>query len=307
MIRDHLERVIDAVGGSPPLARTVGAVTRHRLRILAYHGIADEERFADQMRHLRRTYRPVAADDVVAALAGARPLPPRAVWVTFDDAEPSVVDRGLPHLERHGIRATLFLCPSVVDTDRPLWWQAVAGAWAAGRRPPPAGRDGGGLPSLLRHLKQMDDATRRSRVAHLSDGLDLRVSQVTRAQLRRFRDTGGTLGNHTWDHPCLDRCDPAAVEAQISRAHRWLTEECGEPPVLFAYPNGNHSETAEAVLGGLGYRVALLFDHRLADPAGPPLRLSRLRVNAEDTPARFRSVLAGVHPVLHALRGGSGA
>ena len=70
--------------------------------ILAYHGVTDGERFADHMGWLRRHAWPVSVDDVVDAVAGRRPLPERAVLVTFDDGRPSVLDVGLPVLEeRH--------------------------------------------------------------------------------------------------------------------------------------------------------------------------------------------------------------
>jgi peptidoglycan/xylan/chitin deacetylase (PgdA/CDA1 family) len=130
------------------------------LRILAYHAIDDQERFDAQIVHIRSHYSPVSADQVLDSLEG-RPLPQRAVWVTFDDGHPSVVERGLPIIERWEIPITVFLCPAVIDTTTPLWWQAVELALISGEEvtwkgATYSGRDG--CSRLVRNLMNTSDS-----------------------------------------------------------------------------------------------------------------------------------------------------
>lgn len=284
------EAAFDRVAGHPVLTRLLGLATRSPLRVLAYHEIIDEAGFRDQMQHVVDYYRPVSSADVVAWVRGGT-LPSRAVWITFDDGDPSVVESGLPVLAELGLAATLFICPGVIDTDQPFWWQ-VADAVA---------------PEEVTRLKEVDDATRTRRTAELAEryreieGQELRRRQMTLEQLRRWVSAGGDVGNHTWDHPLLDRCDPAEQNRQILEAHEWIAEHLAPERLLFAYPNGNRTDHARDVVRSLGYELALLFDHATVAERG--FELSRLRTNADGKSARFRSIVSGMHPFVHRARG----
>jgi peptidoglycan/xylan/chitin deacetylase (PgdA/CDA1 family) len=262
------------------------------LRVLAYHEIKDVDGFTAQMEHIAGRYRPVSVAEVLRWLNGG-PLPPAAVWVTFDDADPTVVEHGLPVLDAYGVPATLFVCPGVVDTDRPYWWQIVELT----------------APGEVGPLKLVDDARRLARVAELTEvyaqrhGARPTRAQLTSTQLTRWLESGRDVGNHTWDHPLLDRCDEREQERQIVMAHEWIVDRVAPEHLVFAYPNGNGAPCADAVLDRLGYRVSALFDHRLAAMIASG-RLSRLRTNADADLARFRSIVSGVHPTIHRLRGG---
>src|SRR5687767_9726596 len=109
---------------SAPVRAIALTATGSRLRILAYHGVEAPEVLAAQLHWAKRHLTPVTLADV----ASGERLPARAVWFTFDDGDPTVVELGLPLLRHHGIRPTMFVCPSVIGTDRPLWWQALSDA-----------------------------------------------------------------------------------------------------------------------------------------------------------------------------------
>ena len=300
----------DLVLGSWPVTAFPRHATRHHLRILAYHGVVDIDAFRRQMVFVAGHYEPVSLTDVTAALHGQAHLPDYAVWVTFDDGDPSVVENALPILLELDTRSTIFVCPGLVDTTTPFWWDIVDEALTLGESWELDGRRFGSrdLHALTGQLKAVDDDHRREIVAALADaivqrtGLPAQRKQVTTHQLTRFVAAGGSVGNHTWDHPCLDSADDDAQNAQIIRAHEWLNERFPSPARVFAYPNGNYSPVAERALRDLDYHLGALFDHRLTPVEGNMLRLSRLRVNDSTTPARFAAILAGVHPALHSMR-----
>lgn len=285
------EIAFDRLAGHPVLSRLATLALRAPLRVLGYHDVMDVEGFRTQMEHIVERYSPVTSSEVIGWLEG-RPLPSDAVWVTFDDGDPSIVEHGLPVLEDLGIAATMFICPGVVGTDRAFWWQ-VADAVA---------------PHEVGPLKLVPDETRTRRIEELRDrhieetGSEFVRPQLTHEHIARWVDAGCDIGNHTWDHPLLDQCDPVEQERQITLAHEWLVDNVGGEQRLFAYPNGNRTDHARAVVERLGYSMALLFDHSLATV--PRFELSRLRTNADSELLRFRSIVAGVHPLFHRLRGG---
>ena len=288
--------------GTRPVSAAVERVLRGRLRVVAYHGVPDADAFRRQLDAVVSRYESVSGADVVAAFNGGPPLPDRAVWITFDDGHSSVVDRALPLLRDRGMTATLFVCPGLVDGGEPPWWDVVDSAvdhgWTVDRLP---------TGTYVQALKSLPDDERRRYVADAdafskhSVGEAGPVPVAGKVALESWMDAGMELGNHTWDHPCLDVCTPDEQRRQIVEADRWL-EEIGafERGRLFAYPNGDWTGHAEQVLTELGYDVALLFDHRLADVAGThPLRISRVRLDTAAPVERARAILSGGHSMLY--------
>ena len=296
----RLRASTDRLLGSPA-ATALGFLLGRSLRVLAFHGILDPTGFKEQMEWLVDRCTPVSASRVVGALSGA-PLPAGAVWVTFDDGHPSVVEQGLPVLLSLGIPATMFICPGVVDTDKPFWWQVIERGIELD-----VGFDQRPLtPAEVTRAKLLPDDVRRRMVEQVQvtiaeiTGSRFTTSQLSTAHLERWIRAGNSIGNHTWDHPMLDRCTQLEQRRQVALAHEWIIERLAPDQLLFAYPNGNWTRDAEAVLREFGYHAATLFNHRLSDLVDP-FKLSRLRTNADGDLSRFRATVSGTHPFLSRL------
>jgi peptidoglycan/xylan/chitin deacetylase (PgdA/CDA1 family) len=275
--------------------------TPRDLRILGFHGVPDIRRFDALIQAVITRFQPVGADDVAAALRGDFELPDHAVWFTFDDGLPSTFQAG-EALRNRGISATAFVCPSRVERHGWLWFEAVTTALSYGMA------DVQAEPEFdLQRLKTMPDDQRR----HLVDVLVRRLAQAGHApsdtltidDIELWRTQGHTIGNHTWDHPCLDACSEDVQRDQIARAHeailRW-----GVRPEFFAYPNGNWTAESSQVLRELGYAGSLLFDHRLARNLSDAHRISRLRIDSDIDPRRAMSILTGAHSFAYHLAAG---
>ncbi len=100
--------------------------------ILAYHRVHPEvsprtptvspEAFDRQMEILAQRWKPVPLSTVIESLAAGKPLPRRAVAVTFDDGTEDNFTHAFPVLARHRIPATIFLI--VGQTSRPGYLSA---------------------------------------------------------------------------------------------------------------------------------------------------------------------------------------
>jgi peptidoglycan/xylan/chitin deacetylase (PgdA/CDA1 family) len=305
-VNARTETLLDAALRRSPVQPVFHWRASRRLAVLAYHGIDDAERFAWHLDHLRRTANPVSLDDALAAFERGRPLPRRAVLITMDDGHRSVVETGLPLLRERGLPAVVFVVAGLVGTDRPYWWSEVIEL---------AGRGGvvSGLPTLapadvVRALKRVPDERRREALEQLraTAGAAAPMGQLSASDLGALESDGVAVGNHSWSHPCLSRCDDRACRAEIEESHERLSSLLGHHPRVFAYPDGDRDARAAGVLSELGYGAAFLFDHRLS-PGSPRDRfaVSRLRVDSDTTPDRFRTILSGLHPTVHRARGGA--
>lgn len=286
---------------SEPVSAASRRLTPDRLRILGYHGVYDVDIFAQHMEFVAANYVPVTEDEVIAWTKG-QSLPNGAVWVTFDDGDPTVVRNGLPILERLGMSATMYVCPGLIESGDPFWWRVTE--WATEHHPAEAAAFGGPQ-GLTEHVKTIPDAERRQAVESLSGLLDGEVPSdwiaLTRDDLALWFKAGMTVGNHSWDHPCLDRCSEDEQRRQVGRAHEWLTETLGHAPRTFAYPNGNFSQTVDAEVAALGYEAAVLYDNRLTARGSDPRQLSRLMMESDQAPERLAGVLSGIQPAIRSL------
>ncbi|MDG4857710.1 polysaccharide deacetylase family protein [Streptomyces sp. T-3] len=256
-----------------------------RLAVLCYHDIEDASAFEAQLERLTRIASPVSLRQVEAAVHEGRPLPPRSVLLTFDDGDRSLYVDGLPLLRAYGVPAVAYVIAGLIGTDEPFWWEGLS-------------------PEQAYAVKRLPDAERRRVLGELPPRPPRR--QLSAEELRELVAGGVEVGSHTLTHPCLDRCEGAAVEREIEDAHRLLTGFLGAPPTSFAYPNGNFDPRADRRLASLGYRSGFLCDHRLTAPGlQHALRLSRLRVSTLTSAARFETVLSGLQPAV--FRTGRGA
>jgi peptidoglycan/xylan/chitin deacetylase (PgdA/CDA1 family) len=265
--------------------------TRDRLRVLAFHGVDDPANFDELIEIIATEWRPVSLDDVLSWFRGQE-IPDRAVLVTFDDGDPSVLEHGLPTLRKWRVPAVAFVIASLVDSNAPTWWSEIE----ALREPDDV--------HLVRRLKTIPDRERRAALDKLrrDRGESVVARQLSTDDVQHLRDAGVEIGNHTHTHPILSRCEPEVVRREIVVAHDRLAEILGNPPRAFAYPNGDHETNAEQALDPLGYEVAFLFDHRLTGRKDPRYRVSRLRVDSTTPARRLRVVLSGLHPSLLVAR-----
>ncbi|WP_432478402.1 polysaccharide deacetylase family protein [Nocardioides sp. GXQ0305] len=306
MSRATLRRGADRALRRSPAQLVFRRRSRGLLAVLAYHGVDDPAQLRRQLDHVVEHWTPVSLEAVLAALDGSQPLPRHSVLVTFDDGFASVLDAGLPLLRERGVPAVAFVLPGLLDGSQPFWWTEAERLHAAGARAPEA--PGQTATELVGWLKTVPD-TRRLEVLEAlraqAPDLDTSMRQLTTADLLTLEQGGVEIGNHTWSHPCLDRCSTQEAERQVEQAHEALTRALGRPPRAFAYPNGNHDLRAEEVLRRLGYRAGFLFDHRLSAPAPgvDPLRLSRVRTGSDTSLDRYATILSGLHPAVHRAAG----
>lgn len=88
------------------------------LRVITYHRVrpdADDprsitpQRFREHLTALKENWRVVNLDEVIAAIDGEKPLPERAVLITFDDGYADLYDYAMPLLSEFNFPATIFM------------------------------------------------------------------------------------------------------------------------------------------------------------------------------------------------------
>jgi peptidoglycan/xylan/chitin deacetylase (PgdA/CDA1 family) len=256
------------------------------LTIFAWHNIeptwhypapggAGVRGFARQVDRLRRLGTIVPLAESVEALREGRPLPARAIALTFDDGYRD--NRlALPVLEQHGLPATFFLVPDLLEGKPRAWWEVLAWAFTRAKAPrvewegrvyPTTGPEGrSSMERLLDSLKVLDLAGREAAVTALAERLepggepeigDMFMDGDDALELVR---RGFTVGSHTMHHAILSRESPPAQHEDLATSRKWLERVLDQPMDVLAYPNGRYADfdehTVEAAEAA-GYRASV--------------------------------------------------
>lgn len=92
---------------------------------------------------------------------------------------------------------------------------------------------------------------------------------------------GHEIGNHTSDHPHLDRLSRQDQVAQLLEARNRL-EAHGLTTTTVCFPYGSHNDETLAAMDATGYRVGVALGKRPTNPTEDRRRLSRVVVGYSD-------------------------
>jgi peptidoglycan/xylan/chitin deacetylase (PgdA/CDA1 family) len=229
-----------------------------------------------QLRWLLRAGNVVALEQALDGLHAGRPLPPRAIALTFDDGYRDNLALAVPLLERLGLPATFFLVPGILSGEVRPWWELLGWAFAHSTRPtvrwdgmvlPTAGREGRrSLRGLAERLKLLDQVGREQTVAELCAHLEPRGEPdcaslfLDWAGARELVRRGFTVGSHSMRHAVLAREAAERQTDDLTAARRQLEQELGLRVRLLAYPNGtfgDYDENTVRAAEQAGYTHAL--------------------------------------------------
>jgi peptidoglycan/xylan/chitin deacetylase (PgdA/CDA1 family) len=248
-----------------------------------------------QLRAVRRMGTVVPLEDALGALADGRPLPPRAVALTFDDGYRDNLETALPVLGRLGLPATFYLVPGLLDRSVRAWWEVLAWAFSRatvlivewrGRRltagPGEASRQA--MLEVSEEVKRLPRSEREAEIDALIDALRPEGSEEEVAELfldwdgARRLAAGAAIGSHTMAHAILSEEPAAEQAADLADSRRVLEEGLGVPASTLAYPNGTAADYDEATLdaaAAAGYTGAVTTIDGWNDAGTPRFELRR--------------------------------
>jgi peptidoglycan/xylan/chitin deacetylase (PgdA/CDA1 family) len=261
--------------------RRLSHVTFPGMAVLCYHSLrADDHESApfNELHVTQRTFErhcrllsescnPISLDDLRAARAGVRAIPPRPVLVTFDDGYRGVLDYALPALERYHVPAVVFACAGPVLSGTCFWFDALCrtsgeGAVLNARRAPYA------------EWKALVD--RVETAAPVSD----RHRPLTLEELRRLAASPLIeIGGHTMSHPTLALMPIDEQYREIVECRRRLQVAIDEPIESFAYPYGrstqDYSADTVAVVQRAAFSLAFTTGGSFGTVNGDPFQIPR--------------------------------
>lgn len=206
----------------------------------------------------RRGYSGVPARDALAGRA-----PDRAVILTFDDAYRSVLELAKPILDRHGMRASVYVPTDWAGREEPMSWPGVD-QWLGGP-----------------HEREL--------------------TCMTWDQLGELEEAGWEVGSHTRSHPRLPEvADDGELAAELEGSRVECEERLGRRCESIAYPYGAYDERVVQAAGRAGYRFGLTLPKALHPPR--ELAWPRIGIYHVDRGWRWRLKVAPAFRALRSSR-----
>lgn len=295
-LRQRAAGVLHA-GGLLPGLLMLRSLHRRDLRVLAYHRVlpgareqsfdfdpelvsAWAEAFRAQVQLLRHRFQPLRFRDVIDALDHGRPLPRRAVVVTFDDGYDDNYRVAFPILRELGVPATFFVSTGHIDSGRAYaydWLVHMIRTTDAAclrveelgldRVLPAAAADRLALAAeLLDRMKSLQAPVQAAIIERLEQEWAMPRARghadcrpMGWEQLREMRAAGMEIGSHGVWHHMLAKLPREAMRAEVEGSRRAIERELGAACEVISYPVGGsdaYDEEVVRVVEEAGFRIA---------------------------------------------------
>ncbi len=215
-------RPVNALGVSPRGYQTVPILCYHRIGPQTNLMIMPRETFAAQMDYLaRNNYNVIRLADLPDFMSGKRPLPPRAVVITFDDGHVSAYQHAYPILRKHGFPATFFVYTDFLTGGEGMSWAQMTEMSKSG------------LIDIQSHSK-----SHANLIVRLAGESDQRYAERIHAELRVPREViernlPGKVTHHAFPYGDANQ---VVLERLVTTGHELgLTVNPGGNP-FFSYP-----------------------------------------------------------------------
>lgn len=176
-----------------------------------------------------RHYSVVSLGDVISAREGLRPLPQRALLITFDDGWADNLRYAAPVLRRKGLPAVVFAVPAAIASPGQCWWQELVFAatrqrkldgWLARDEVRHAiaalGDEPNGL-EIVSRLGVMEEAARERLLAGIPASPYHARMMLEPGELQQLIEHGVAIGLHGYSHVPLTRVPDVTAELRLAR------------------------------------------------------------------------------------------
>ncbi|SMF22527.1 biofilm PGA synthesis lipoprotein PgaB [Pseudogulbenkiania subflava DSM 22618] len=266
----------------------LAATPDNKLTILTYHEIADKSdalepafavsptNFVRQMDWLKNNgYHFVSMDDVLADRSGKKPLPEKAVLLTFDDGYRSMYANAFPVLKMFKAPAVVALIGNWLDTNGTVRFEGkpvprnVMLMWDDVRAMTQSG-----LVEIANHTYNMHEGILANPQGNMQPAATARRYLP---ELKRYEDEASYRKR---------------IYADLKRNSDLLRKHTGKAPRIMIWPYGRYNSTSSDVAHQLGMPIGMTLDDGANNEQTPLHALRRVLIEGNITLDAFRKELA---------------
>lgn len=270
--------------------------------------------FREQMLFLKKYFRIITMDQLVASLKEKAPFNSPSCVITLDDGWRDSYLHAFPILKELSVPATVFVVAGAAESRKEFWFEALHSAaltldYSADETRellkslfpqieiPEQMDKRGNL--LLYTGKIMDTAKQVSqrRIDRIINELeaiqptaaqeDSNETACTMADLKEMLSSGLiTIGSHTMSHAILTKETESKCREEIVESKKLLEKSLGIEIEHFCYPNGDYDARTQALVEDAGYRSACTCHGAENMAAVSPFEIRRINIPGYGSSAR---------------------
>ena len=247
--------------GLPFLVREL--VQRNKVTILLFHDI-NKEVAENTFLYLKKNYNIISLNEFIKyhQQKNKTKLPKKALIITFDDGHIGNY-KLLSILVKHNVLVTIFLCTSIINTNRHFWFRYKNQS---------IGTKNLKCKSNIEKLKTLTKVGFEQE-KEFEKPQALQIDHINK--MKQHVD----FQSHTMFHPILPKCDSKEATKEIFNSKHMLEKEYGISVNAIAYPNGDYSDRDINLVKKAGYKCGITVDHGFNNLETDLFRLKRLSVN----------------------------
>ena len=238
-------------------------VQNNKVSILLFHEIS-RETAEKSFAYLNNNYNIIDLNEFIEAHKNndKSKIPKRALIITFDDGLIENYEM-LPVIKKYNIPVTIFLCSSIINTNRHFWYKHNNSSLS------------------LEELKKMSNQNKLSTMSEggfIQDKEYFEPHALSKNQIIEM-SKHVNMQSHTKFHPCLPMCEDEEAKEEIFESKKMLENEYGFNINAIAYPNGDYSERDVELTKAAGYKCAITVEGGFNTLESDLFRLKRFSVN----------------------------
>jgi len=262
-------------------------LTKSQVAILMYHRVSPKENnwsleplspkiFEKQVTYFSRNYEILPLDKLAQYIQQRKPLPEKAVVITFDDGYKDNYLYGYPILKKYHAPATIFLTTGHIGTGKLFWWDKVSyiiqnatvkqvdldelGSYSLQSKP---AKFHASL-IITEKLKKLPEGRKNFLIGNLLSisGVDIppdlgKELILSWDEVREMSNDGITFGAHSVYHPVLTNMPLEQARWEIIQSKKDIEERLGQPVTAFSYPNGDFNAELVKFIKESGFTCAV--------------------------------------------------
>lgn len=252
------------LSGIPYLFREV--IQRNKVTILLFHEISKEVA-VQSFLFLTRKYNIIDLNDYLEAYnkKDKTKIPKKALIITFDDGFFGNYEL-LPIIIKYNIPLTIFLCASIINTNRHYWFKFNNQSIST---------------TELKFVPNIKKLKMLAKVGFDQTKEYDEPQALQKEQIDEMKDYVN-MQSHTLYHPCLPNCDDNEAHLEIFNSKKILESKYGLEINAISYPNGDYSERDISFAKKAGYKLGITLDYGFNNINADLFRLKRISVNDTD-------------------------
>ena len=237
---------------------------------------------------IKNKYTFLSSDELADILINKKPVPHKAVWISFDDGWKDNLANVVSIIAKYNIPVIFFISTGPVKSDGFFWFSVAM-------------NNQQNLPDEykknVKRLWYIKNKEREKIIENLKAGYGFKHKResLTVEDIKKISGMPQiTIGCHTVNHVIMPNCTKMELEEEIKQSKYDLEKWTGEKIKYFAYPNGDFNDLSSIILKKYGFEMAATTESRLININDNIFCIPRIAIMDEEYFFESRCRLVGL-------------